>query len=381
MPVISANGFFSYAHADDAHGKLKTIRDSLCEEYAALTGDTLNLFFDRNGLEWGDKWEEALESGVDQASFFIPILSPRYFQSVYCQKELRQFLERVRGDSIRERLVLPILYIDIRPSFVNIDPEMRDEILAFQFEDWTNLRFASPESEEYQKSINRMVNRIISENEALNTYVVENGYNDEDAAAITENNSEINRDGDENTSESDDGQWLDDLVGLTDESEALSDYLIKATGEIKEIGNIFSKGTDRINHLNRQSSKPRDLLSITRSVAAQLDPVAKSYELTIDSMSDSVYRMDANIRRYIPYVISNHSIPEEKKRQELDSLIALCGKTKESKTVVCDYLNKLKPLSKISRVLTGPIIVIQNATNKCLAAFDVILEWESLIEE
>ena len=109
--------------------------------------------------------------------------------------------------------------------------------------------------------------------------------------------------------------------------------------------------------------------------------MAKSYELTIDSMSDSVYRMDANIRRYIPYVISNHSIPEEKKRQELDSLIALCGKTKESKTVVCDYLNKLKPLSKISRVLTGPIIVIQNATNKCLAAFDVILEWESLIEE
>ena len=73
MSVISANGFFSYAHADDVQGKLKTIRDSLCEEYAALTGDSLNLFFDRKGLGWGDKWEEALELGIDQAFFFIPV--------------------------------------------------------------------------------------------------------------------------------------------------------------------------------------------------------------------------------------------------------------------------------------------------------------------
>lgn len=379
MSVISANGFFSYAHADDVQGKLKTIRDSLCEEYAALTGDSLNLFFDRKGLSWGDKWEEALESGIDQAFFFIPVLSPRYFQSVFCQKELRQFLARVRGDSVRERLVLPILYIDIRPSFVNIDSEMREEILSYQYEDWTKLRFVSPESEEYQKAINRMVTRIISENETLSSFVTDKDYSEGSATTLERQNSTSGI-CDENAPEFDDGQWLDDLVGITDESKALSDYLVRATNEIREIGNIFSAGTDRISKLNKQTAKPKDLLSITKAVATQLDPVAKSYEEIINGMSDSVYRMDSSVRRYIPYVISNQHYSEEIKGQELDSLRSLCEKTKESKAVVLEYLNKLKPLSRISRVLTGPIIVIQNATNKCLAAFDVILEWENLLE-
>lgn len=379
MSVISANGFFSYAHADDVQGKLKTIRDSLCEEYAALTGDSLNLFFDRKGLGWGDKWEEALESGIDQAFFFIPVLSPRYFQSVFCQKELRQFLARVRGDSVRERLVLPILYIDIRPSFVNIDSEMREEILSYQYEDWTKLRFVSPESEEYQKAINRMVTRIISENETLSSFVTDKDYSEGSATTLERQNSTSGI-CDENAPEFDDGQWLDDLVGITDESKALSDYLVRATNEIREIGNIFSAGTDRISKLNKQTAKPKDLLSITKAVATQLDPVAKSYEEIINGMSDSVYRMDSSVRRYIPYVISNQHYSEEIKGQELDSLRSLCEKTKESKAVVLEYLNKLKPLSRISRVLTGPIIVIQNATNKCLAAFDVILEWENLLE-
>ena len=350
MSVISANGFFSYAHADDVQGKLKTIRDSLCEEYAALTGDSLNLFFDRKGLGWGDKWEEALELGIDQAFFFIPVLSPRYFQSVFCQKELRQFLARVRGDSVRERLVLPILYIDIRPSFVNIDSEMREEILSYQYEDWTKLRFVSPESEEYQKAINRMVTRIISENEALSSFVTDKDYNEGSATSLEKQNS-TSGGCDENAPEFDDGQWLDDLVGITDESKALSDYLVRATNEIKEIGNIFSAGTERISKLNKQTAKPKDLLSITKAVATQLNPVAKSYEEIIDGMSDSVYRMDSSVRRYIPYVISNQLFSEEKKGQELDSLRSLCEKTKESKAVVLEYLNKLTPLSRISRHL------------------------------
>lgn len=79
-------GFFSYAHRDNKWDALEKLKIDICDEYAVLTGDELELFFDKNSISWGDNWRDSIESGIDSASFFIPIITPQYFLSESCQK-------------------------------------------------------------------------------------------------------------------------------------------------------------------------------------------------------------------------------------------------------------------------------------------------------
>lgn len=72
MPNVSA--FFSYAHMDDANEFLSKLRRDLCEEFQIISGSKLNLFFDRDSIEWGSNWRNSIESGIANASFFIPVI-------------------------------------------------------------------------------------------------------------------------------------------------------------------------------------------------------------------------------------------------------------------------------------------------------------------
>lgn len=47
-------GFFSYAHRDNKWDALEKFKIDICDEYAVLTGDELELFFDKNSISWGD---------------------------------------------------------------------------------------------------------------------------------------------------------------------------------------------------------------------------------------------------------------------------------------------------------------------------------------
>ena len=113
MGLTAISGFFSYAHDDDAYGRLSMLRDDLIVEYRQITGDELELFIDRDDIRWGDRWEDNIGSGIDSSFFFIPILTPLYFQSFYCcNKELKQFLDKVERENAEE-LLLPIYYIGL----------------------------------------------------------------------------------------------------------------------------------------------------------------------------------------------------------------------------------------------------------------------------
>lgn len=103
-------GFFSYAHRDNKWDALEKLKIDICDEYAVLTGDELELFFDKNSISWGDNWRDSIESGIDSASFFIPIITPQYFLSESCQKELMQYMAKVK-ELQEPGLILPIMYI------------------------------------------------------------------------------------------------------------------------------------------------------------------------------------------------------------------------------------------------------------------------------
>jgi len=82
-------GFWSYAHADDKNdgGAVVRLAKRVMSEYALLSGEWLRLFIDRD-LEWGDEWKRRIDQALQETTFFIPIITPTYFISEECRREL-----------------------------------------------------------------------------------------------------------------------------------------------------------------------------------------------------------------------------------------------------------------------------------------------------
>jgi formylglycine-generating enzyme required for sulfatase activity len=139
--------FLSYVHRDDTYsnGKISLLRDMLIEAYEALTGEELAVFQDRDNIEWGQHWPDALDEAIAGSKFLIPIVTPRFFGSPHCRDELDKFLEQERA-ARRKDLVLPVYWID--SPLMNDPPakpadaagRLASVIHQRQYKDWRTLR-------------------------------------------------------------------------------------------------------------------------------------------------------------------------------------------------------------------------------------------------
>lgn len=78
--------FWSYAHKDDTNsrGAIRTLLDSVRNEYELATGNSLDVFVDDESIDWGTNWREAIEGAVQRTTFFIPVLTPTYLKRPAC---------------------------------------------------------------------------------------------------------------------------------------------------------------------------------------------------------------------------------------------------------------------------------------------------------
>ncbi len=77
-------GFWSYVHANDEvdMGRVTQLAIDIVGHYRAITGESIRLFLDRDDLHWGDQWREQVAEALSNVAFFIPVVTPRYFQRV-----------------------------------------------------------------------------------------------------------------------------------------------------------------------------------------------------------------------------------------------------------------------------------------------------------
>lgn len=158
----SSSGFWSYAHGDNDldGGIILKLTDLMAQEYDLLSGEPLRLFVDRDDIAWGDEWRDRIDTALTQTTFFIPIITPRYFTRPECRRELLEFAAKAKSLGVEE-LLLPILYV--KPP--NFSPENPDEAVALvarmHYVDWTAIRLLEPDSRDYGTSVNRLALRLI----------------------------------------------------------------------------------------------------------------------------------------------------------------------------------------------------------------------------
>lgn len=84
-------------------------KEALVEElYQSLKTLGISIFYDKESLEWGDKWKDKILDGTKKAEFAIIVISENFFGREWTEKELNEFLNRQNRNG--QKLILPILH-------------------------------------------------------------------------------------------------------------------------------------------------------------------------------------------------------------------------------------------------------------------------------
>jgi TIR domain len=141
------DAFLSYTRFDDEHedGKISEFRLKLAAEVRAETGEPFEIFQDIDGIGLGEPWAEKLEETLAEVRFFVPILTPTYFKSPICRKELEKFVEAEEKNG-RKDLILPIrwrTYEILKNEKLRAADRLATLIASRQIFDWSDLRTRS----------------------------------------------------------------------------------------------------------------------------------------------------------------------------------------------------------------------------------------------
>jgi F-box protein 11 len=138
-----AAGFMSYAHIDDADKRLTELCRYLAQEVQRQTGEEFKIFQDRADIGVGQQWRPRIGESIDSATFLIAFLSPGFFKSTECGREVALFLKREK-QLRRNDLILPIYFIDY-PAFNSAKngaaASLECQLANRQFADWREVRF------------------------------------------------------------------------------------------------------------------------------------------------------------------------------------------------------------------------------------------------
>jgi hypothetical protein len=369
--VAELAGFWSYVHADDDAdgGRVSRLARDVVEQYEMLTGEKIGLFLDRDDIVWGEDWHSKIDESLASIAFFIPVLTPRYFMSAECRRELQYFARRARDLGIEE-LVLPLLYVDV-PSLHS--HESPDDLVAlvstFQWEDWRALRFSDVSSSEYRRAVARLAQRLVDANmRAEETNIAA-------AAVAHELDSSENADDAPGT--------LDQLVAAEEALPQWETTLGAITPEITSIGQIMEEGTAHIERANAQGKAFAARLTIVRKIARRLREPSENVFSLGNEFASQLHQIDPGFRAII------EQAPSEV-RDDPEALSRVCDffqMIRELSVAAYDALQEtqvmidaISPLEAMSRDLRNPLRRLRQGLTLIVEARDVIDEWVQRIE-
>ena len=158
------DAFLSYTRFDDRHdgGKISEFRLRLADAVRAVTGAPFEIFQDTDDIDIGERWSATLDEMLVRARFFIPILTPSYFQSKACRDELEKFL-KAEERAGRTDLILPIYYIQC-PALEEEEQRRADRLAATihgrQRWEWRDLRLHSLRNRKVRLQIEALAQAI-----------------------------------------------------------------------------------------------------------------------------------------------------------------------------------------------------------------------------
>lgn len=370
--MYDVTGFFSYAHSDDAYSQLRRLKDALCNEYHGLTGENLELFFDRDSIEWGQKWELEITAGVERSSFFIPVYSPSYFNSDACLREFSQYSEKAKRINAAN-LILPIMLFPIEADYLNIDQSVLGEALAYQYEDWTDLRFKAPCSEEYQRAIHKMALRLVKANRSL-IDIAADGIKHSGAKATVGIDREYSKDDEKEPSEF----YLESIGEIQAFFPKLTECIKKQSACIVKVGQIVSDGTSQLNSAHRRGAGVEAAIAVIAGVASRLDDVASEFEPEAEEYANLVNEVNPKVITVLNCLSKNG--PSRDGTGMILQLSQFCDTTQHAIDGAASLRDTMSKTQLLSRALYKPMKRLENCLVKFISASDTVVNWRARLD-
>jgi hypothetical protein len=171
MPFIY-DIFISYAHLDDrspegdAKGWIDLLHERLSIRVSQALGYEVSIWRDGHNLQGNDLLDGAIGQGITQSLLLVPILSPRYVQSEWCNREMAAFHAaepppQAAAPGFRTR-VFKVIKTPIPKHLKNLEPEHIRSLTGYQFygEDETEFSSDPKDKSYYWTVLDRLVRQI-----------------------------------------------------------------------------------------------------------------------------------------------------------------------------------------------------------------------------
>ncbi|MBI2884324.1 MAG: toll/interleukin-1 receptor domain-containing protein [Candidatus Methylomirabilis oxyfera] len=369
--MTSSQGFWSYIHADDITEceRISRLARDVAGQFEMLTGEPLALFPDRDAIKWGENWQNKVDSSLASVAFFIPVLTPRFFMSPECRRELQFFARKATQLGLKE-LVLPLLYVDV-PALH--DDTQRDDLVAlvrtFQWEDWRELRFADLSAESYRKAVARLAARLVEANRQVETVDVATIALEAEEATVG--------------SEDDSPGYLDRVASAEDTLPKLVETIEAIGRDIELIGQTMQEAIADIQRGAPQAKGFAARLLVARKVARQLaEPADRVWSFGNEFVSQ-LHEVDQGFRAIIERAASEV-------QQNPDSKTAVCAFFAAVRSMSTSahvglgsaqgMIDAIGPIEKMSRDLRPVLRRLRQGLTTMVEAREVSDEWLHLIE-
>ena len=364
-------GFWSYVHADyqaDGGRIIRLARD-VADQFEMLTGEKVDLFLDKDAIGWGHDWRNKIDESLASIAFFIPVMTPRYFMSPECRRELQFFARRATSLGVKE-LVLPLLYVDV-PSIHDEAPP--DDLVAlvqtFQREDWQPLRFVDVTSEGYRKGVARLAGRLVEANKRAELPRVTSSLLETDRAATKDSEQEPGFLDRLATAEETLPQWLETLQGLGRDIVLIGQVMAEAGADMRRgdaQGRGFAARLVIARRVAQRLGEPTERIwSFGNEFARQLHAVDEGFRAIIDR---------------IPEEIRANPSSKTAACKFFDTVRQLSASAHDGLDAVQRMIDAIAPIEALSRDLRPPLRRLKQGLTIMVEAREVTDEWIHLID-
>lgn len=370
---MGSQGFWSYVHADDDDDdkRLSQLARDVVAEFRVLTGESFEMFLDKDAIKWGELWREQIDTSLVVGAFFIPVITPRYFMSVECRRELQFFARKAVELGTRE-LVLPVLYVDV-PALHETGgtDDLVRLVSTLQWEDWRETRFADPSTEKYRRAVSRLAARLVSVSRSSERVSLVPLPSNDPGSLMADHHENV-------------PGFIDQMAVAEEAMPKLVKTVEEFGNEMTRLGEIMTEGAVETQRANEQKLGFGVRVAIARRVASQLSsPVDQLSKLTEEYLVH-VHDVDQGMR---PLIL--RAEPEVRENPEtrdtvagfLDIIRSFGSSAEQALTSAQEVSETTANLETLSKDLRPVARRLRAALVRMMEGYTVALEWARLAAE
>jgi hypothetical protein len=378
-------GFWSYVHEDDQDDDEAIVRlaDRVMSEYALLSGESLKLFIDRD-IEWGDEWKRRIDEALQDTTFFIPIITPRYFRSDECRRELIKFRSASEEFGV-EQLLLPIYYVEV-PGMEAEEPtdKLMGVVKKIQRVDLRKIRLKNESDAEHRAMVNELASRILriateTEAEPAQGSSGQLSVVPRPVSLTATNPSAASSD---NGEQEDDAGFLEVLAAGEQALPKWSETIAEFSKELQSINEATVKTTAEFESENQTGGSFASRLATANRLAKRLEPSATRLTALGQEYAEQLITIDPAIQALIRLAREEDELRRDENAigtfRQIRDLAESSGEATGQLVVLANVMDEN---SGMSRELRRPLRAIQTALRNVSDGQDVVEDWKRQIDE